>query len=394
MGKIFIYSLVCPVGESVKYVGKTKTELSIRLSAHLTDSGENIEKNLWIGSLKEKGLRPEIKLLEVTNDEFWEIKEGQWIEKFTNDGVKLFNKTLDENHKFVILTAYLSTLKRLNYRPQTIKSYRGYFLCYLRDFTGKIYKDIKVAEITSYLSELVENKNISPVHQNSLINAIKFYYEKVLKYPKQTYYISRPRKPSKIRPILSPEQVLKLVDSISNLKQKTAMQIIYSGALRIGEAVKLLVCDFDFNIRTLMIRDAKGGKDRIVTLPEQTMNLVKMYLEEYKCDYWLFEGQNKGECYSPSSIQQVFGRQIKSLGFNLELTPHCLRHSRLSHVLNSGVKIEMASKYAGHKSISTTADIYYHYMTDDMQSQFDAADEKILTKSKQLNELNNQKQLK
>ena len=149
----------------------------------------------------------------------------------------------------------------------------------------------------------------------------------------------------------------------------------------------LLVSNLNFEERTLKILDAKGGNDRIISLPEQTMNLLKAYIEKFKPKYWLFEGQEEGEHYSAGSVQTKFEEVITRLGYDLELTPHCLRHSRLSHVLNNGVKIEMASKYAGHKSISTTADIYHHYMHEEMQEQFDGADQKILEKS------NRQKQL-
>ena len=376
-----IYKLSDPISGEIRYVGKTHSSLHTRLGGHLTYIGDNIEKNIWIKSLKEKGLRPEINLLEVTSEEFSDIREGEWIQKFTNHGVKLLNKTLDENHKFVILTKYIAELNRRGYAKNTIKNYRSYFICFLRDFTGKIYKSITTEEITSYLSSLVETKKISSVHQNSLINAIKFYYEKVLGFPAKKYYIGRPRKKSKIRPILSTSQVAQLLDSIKNIKHRTVISLIYYAALRINEATNLLVTDVDFKNSAIIIKDPKGGGDRNLPIPAKITKLIEDYLEEYKCDYYLFEGQDSKDPYSATSIRLTFDRHVKMLNFNPELTPHCLRHSRASHVLNNGVKIEMASKYLGHKKITTTSEIYHHYMLDEMRGQFDSADEKISMKS-------------
>lgn len=380
MYKVRIYSLNCPLSNDVKYVGKTKSDLSIRLSAHLSNPDSNIQKTMWIKSLKDKGLKPTINLLEVVNDSEWEAKEIWWIEYHLENGHELLNQKLDQNHKTVILKQYKEVLVRVGYRENTKKHYISLFTSFLKRFDGSIYKDITKEQIVSYLTSLVQNNNISESHQNSIINAVKFYYEKVLGNKREAYYIQRPFKRHKIRPTLSPPQVFQLIQSYSNLKQRTAIHLMYVGALRIGETCTLLTSDFNQFDGLYLIRDAKGGKDRLITLPKDTINMINIYLAEFKPKHYLFEGQFENEPYSATSIQIRFREQIKKLGFDHALTPHYLRHSRTSHLLNNGMKIESASKYIGHKSISTTADIYHHCMTDETKQQVEMADENIFKK--------------
>lgn len=392
MEKVLIYSLNCPFTNVARYVGKTKNTLPDRLSQHLSNPSGNIEKAMWINSLKQKAVKPTINLLEVVNLENWEEKEIWWIQHFLDKGAELLNQKLDENHKTIILKKYREVLNRVGYSYNTKKNYTALFLKFLKDFDGFVYKDITKEQITAYLTSLVEINHISEPHQNSIINAIKFYYEKVLGFPREVYYIKRPFKRKKIRPILRMEQIFQLIESYNNLKQKTAIQIMYSGALRISEVCNLLTCDFKPIEKLYIIRDPKGGDDRPIPLPEHTVTMLLMYIDEYKPKKYLFAGQKEGYPYSPKSIQERFSEQVAKLGFDPELTPHCIRHSRISHVLNAGAKIEMVSKQAGHSSISTTADTYHHYMIDEMQSQFEAADKKILEQMQQRLE-NKQKQI-
>lgn len=377
---INIYGLTCPILNEIKYVGKTKNSLPDRLSQHLSNPDSNIQKTMWIKSLKDKGLKPTINLLEVVNESEWESKEIWWIEYHLENGYELLNQKLDQNHKTVIIKQYKEVLDRVGYRKNTKKHYVSLFTSFLKHFDGSVYKDITKEQIVAYLTSLVQNKGISESHQNSLINAIKFYYEKVLGNKKEVYYIKRPFKRHKIRPTLTPPQIYQLIQSYSNLKQRTAIQLMYVGALRISEICTLLTSDFNQFDGLYLIRDAKCGKDRFITLPQETVNMINIYIAEFKPKYYLFEGQFENEPYSPTSIQIRFREQIKKLGFDPKLTPHCLRHSRTSHLLNNGMKIESASKYIGHKSISTTADIYHHCMTDEMRQQVEMADKNIFKK--------------
>lgn len=378
--KVSIYSLNCPITNAVKYVGKTKNSLIGRLSEHMTYSGSNIEKRNWIRALVKEGRKPTIHLIEITPEHKWEEREKYWIEYFIGRGISLVNRS-EINPLFLAQKKYLEQLQNQRYRKNTIKTYTNCFDKYLYAFKGFDYPHIKKGAIVDYITQLVIKEGISPEYQNIIINAIKFYYERVLGYPRETYYIARPRKRKKIRPIFTPQEIRRFMGAIKNLKQQTMFQVMYSLALRSGEVTTLEIANINWEDGVFLIKDSKGGQDRKLTIPEQTLNLIKVYLEKYKPKKWLFVGQDKVSHYHQRSLQEKFSEVVARLGFDPELKPHCLRHSRLSHLLNNGMKIEMASKYSGHASISTTADIYYHYMTDEMREQMDGADKKILAKS-------------
>lgn len=385
--KIQIYSLSCPFTGELRYIGKTKNPLNVRLSAHLSYSGDNIEKHLWIKSLLAKNAKPVISLLELVEEYNWEIREQYWINYYLENGAKLFNKPLDKNNKFFILQQYKSELVRQNYSAETIKNYSSNFIAFLSAFEGHQYAQITKDKIILYLQSLVDTKNISSSYQNVLINSIKYFYEKVLGYKPETYYIKRPRKEDKIRPLIPYEEVLMIIGAVDNLKQKTCLQLMYSCALRSSEAVSVLLDKIDWQNKLIHLIQAKGFKDRIVSVPEQTLNLVAAYIAAYSPKQFLFEGQFEGEHYSKRSLQIVFGRAVAKLGLNKDYHPHDLRGARLTHVMNNGVKIENAAKFAGHKEISTIYKSYYRHVNQEMQDQFELADIRILER------LNNQKRI-
>lgn len=386
--KIQIYSLSCPIIGDVKYIGKTKNSLSDRLSAHLSYKGDNVEKSMWIESLKQKGLKPKISLIELVEEYNWEVKEQYWISFYLSKGAKLFNQSLDKNDKFFVINQYQRELKRLNYSKLTAKNYTSCFTYFLVDFAGHRYTEIPKEKIVLWLQSLVDNRNISSSYQNVLINSVKFFYEKVLGYKQETYYIKRPKREDKLRPLMPYEDVLNIIDSISYLKQRTCLQLMYSCALRSSEVVSVQLSKIDWTNKRIHLYQGKGKKDRIISVPEQTLNLLQKYIQEFKPEYWLFEGQTKGEHYSQRSLQIVFDRQKKLLGLNSEYRPHDMRGARLTHVMNNGVKIENAAKYAGHETIHTIYKSYYRHVVDEMQEQFEMADIEILKK------FNTQKQLR
>ena len=190
-----------------------------------------------------------------------------------------------------------------------------------------------------------------------MVNALKFYYEKCLGVEKEFWEI-RPRKSRKLPGTLSREDVAALINGTENLKHRTILALIYSCGLRISEAIKLRKKDIDFDSRRIFIVAAKGKKDRYVSMSQKIHLLLKEYLDEYKPDYWLFEGLSGGQ-YSARSIQTMFHRQLERAGVDAYATVHTLRHSFATHLLESGVDLRFIQKVLGHESIKTT-EIYTH----------------------------------
>lgn len=258
------------------------------------------------------------------------------------------------------------------YSESTAKTYLDQFKRFLQFYHEHLPSDLSEAEIRNYLLYLVEKRKVSRSTQNQAINAIKFFYEVVLKEDRKVYYLERPLKEYKLPSVLSQEEILQLFRVTQNLKHKTMLMLIYSAGLRRGEMLRMRVGDVDFNRGMVFIRGSKGRRDRQSILAQMLVPYLKKYLTEYKPAYWLFEG-DKGGQYSERSIQQVLMAAKKKAGIKKDATLHTLRHSFATHLLESGTSTRYIQVLLGHQSPKTT-EIYTHvsrFALDKIKSPLD-----------------------
>lgn len=248
-------------------------------------------------------------------------------------------------------------LRIQRYSHNTIKTYKNFFAQYLAYYPDKHPEVLKKEDIMKFLLDSSEKKKWSDSTQNQAVNAVKFYYEKVLGQ-KRTYYELRPRKSRKLPGVFSEEEVQRLFGVISNLKHKTILMLIYSGGLRIGESICLRKEDIDFDRKSVFVVAGKGKKDRYTVLSDKMLLVLKNYMKAYAPQYWLFEGQDGGQ-YSKSSIQKIFRRAVDKAKINPYSTVHTLRHSFATHLLERGMDLRYIQELLGHNSSETT-EIYTH----------------------------------
>ena len=260
--------------------------------------------------------------------------------------------------KVKIPDGYLNMLDQKRYSENTKAIYLNYFGDYVRYFSKRVLEEITTEEINAYILELIRTRNISASQQNQRINAIKFYYEKVLGHEKVYVSIERPRKENRLPNVLSKEEILKILSSIKNLKHRCIIGIIYSGGLRRNEVLNLKIEDIDSGRMLIKIRGGKGRKDRYTLLSKKILEELREYYNQYKIKDWLFEGQNKDQ-YSAESVSKIFKRAIEKSGIKKKATPHTLRHSFATHLLEQGTDLRHIQELLGHSSSKTT-EIYTH----------------------------------
>ena len=248
---------------------------------------------------------------------------------------------------------FLRLLKQKRYSKSTIKTYTSYFSQFQEYFTNQDIDLISVEQINSYIIELINYQNISPSQQNQRINAIKFYYEKVLGRVKAYYKIERPRKERKLPTILTKGEIHLLLNQIDNLKHKCILTTIYSAGLRRSELINLKVEDIDSKRRLIKIRAAKGKKDRYTLLSVKLIELLRQYYRAYWPREWLFEGQNGGQ-YSATSVAKILKAAVNKAGIHKHVTPHSLRHSFATHLLEQGTNLRYIQEILGHEDPKTT----------------------------------------
>ena len=253
---------------------------------------------------------------------------------------------------------YLEKLLRKRYSPNTIKTYMSYMGAFAEDFRDRDLDSIRTEEINSYILDLIRTKNISPSQQSQRISAIKFYYEQVLGRKKQYYQLNRPKKERKLPLVLTEEEAERIFNHCNNLKHKCILMTLYSGGLRRSELINLEITDIDSKQMLIRITNSKGNKDRFTLLSETLLRHLREYIRYYRPNYWLFEGQGGGQ-YSATSIENIFRKALRKAKITKHATPHTLRHSFATHLLEQGVSIRYIQELMGHSSINTT-EIYTH----------------------------------
>lgn len=248
---------------------------------------------------------------------------------------------------------YTEMLEQKRYSLNTQKIY----ISYMRDFATMFRKfdlrEVTKDQINRYILWLIREKGISASQQNQRINAIKFYYEKVLRYPRTIYEIERPRKANHLPEVLSKDEVRAMLAVAENSKHKCLIALIYTCGLRRSEAINLKLGDVDSKRMMIKICSGKGDKDRFVNFPESLLDMLRHYYREYKPQKYVFEG-DAGQTYSTGSIWKVVKQLARKAGIRKRVYPHILRHSFATHNLEQGIDIRYIQEWMGHESIKTT----------------------------------------
>jgi site-specific recombinase XerD len=277
-----------------------------------------------------------------------------------------------------VLPAMKQHLVLKAYSASTIKTYLNEMSQLLQ-----VLKELPADELTPmlmkrYLQYCFEKLQLSENTLHSRTNAMKFYYEQVLKREKFFWEIPRAKKRLILPKVISEEKIIAGLLAVENIKHKTLLLLAYSAGMRISEVIKLKITDINSERMQITITAAKGKKDRIVTLSSTILKLLREYYKVYKPKNWLFEGQTKKEHYSARSAQLVFKAAYKDLGLPPSISFHSLRHSYATHLLENGTDIAYIQKLLGHNDIKTTLR-YTHVSIKDI-SKIESPLDKIMRK--------------
>ncbi|MBD1396191.1 tyrosine-type recombinase/integrase [Pontibacter sp. JH31] len=260
---------------------------------------------------------------------------------------------------------YLEKLYLLNYSMNTIRTYHSLLLRFLNSHKDRGLGQINLfteEDINQYHRQMVQAGAYSCSFINQSINAVKFYFQRVLgRHEVQLNNVERPEKPDRLPTVLSKEEVKRILEATDNLKHRCMLQLLYAGGLRIGEVINLRLTDVKSDRNLLLIRGGKGKKDRTTVLSQRLLENLRLYYREHRPKEWLFEGQFGGQ-YTADSLRNVFQACRKKAGVKTNATPHTLRHSFATHLLEQGTDLRYIQTLLGHRSSKTT-EIYTHVTT-------------------------------
>ncbi|QLE02385.1 tyrosine-type recombinase/integrase [Galbibacter sp. BG1] len=343
----------------------------IKICKNINSSWSNSKRCWWLSDTKDNLIH----LKNAFKDKFL-----LRFELYTDASIKKSSNKVN-----LVPEEFTATLQRKRYSLSTQKTYSYLFNEFLHFIHPIDIQSFDENDIRNYQDWLVNRRKVAISTQNQAINAIKFYLEKVEGQERSTYYIDRPRKESKLPTVLSEEDVLKIFAATKNLKHRLAFALMYSTGVRISELLNLRIKDFDLDRNIVYIRGAKGKKDRVSIISKAIKPVLVTYLKEYKPNYWILEGSNR-KAYSASSIRMALRKSVKLAKINKDVTPHTLRHTFATHLLDRGTDMRYIQQLLGHNSPKTTA-IYAHVSTRSLQNLQNPLDALLNNKKLNINNL-------
>jgi len=248
-------------------------------------------------------------------------------------------------------------LQLAGYSPRTVASYID-TVRVLANYYHRSPDRITEDEIRQFFLYMINERKSSASSITVYLCGIKFFYETTLKRTWQIFDLIKPLRTKRLPVVLSPEEVRIILKEIINPVYRMALTIIYACGLRISEAVRLTTSDIDGKRKLLRVRNGKGGKDRYVHLPDRPLELLRNYYAQYVAGS-VFLFPHKKSHVKADTLERAFKEALRQSGVTKPATPHTLRHSYATHLLENGEDIRTIKDLLGHTSIKTT-DIYTH----------------------------------
>jgi integrase/recombinase XerD len=333
----------------INHKGKKRILLKFDRNAEWNARIKKVEDARW--SATHKGWHiPATK----TNLEKCGIKEDELIKASNASKAEKVIGLSSNNKEQLNLYSERMMLQKLS--SSTITTYRNEFVQLLQLLKKKNVQDLTADDLKRYMLYCTEKLKLSENTLHSRLNALKYYFEKILKREKFFWEIPRPKKHLQLPKVLGEKEVAKLFNALTNKKHKAILFTAYSAGLRVSEAVTLKLKHIDSDRMQLFIEKAKGKKDRYVTLSPILLDVLRAYIKDVKPrpKVYLFEGEQPGEPYTARSAQKVFQRAKEKAGILKDVSFHSLRHSFATHLLEKGIDIRFIKDILGHFDIKTT----------------------------------------
>lgn len=326
------------------------------------------EKRIAVYFEKDAALIHRIKQLEGSR---WSQTLGVWhlpdtFENRLKFQIETTPKNLPSPEGIRQVEKFKNWLLSRRYSNRTINTYSEALKSFLTFYNEKPIEAITNDDVIRYNTEYILHYKLSSSYQNQIVNGIKLFFSTIRETKIEIDKIHRPKREKVLPNVLSKEEVKMILNAHSNIKHKAMLSLIYACGLRCGELLSLQPVHIDSKRNIIIIRNAKGKKDRIVPLSPKILVMLRDYYATFKPQTYLFEGNIKGQAYDDRSLQQVMKQALKKAGITKPATLHWLRHSFATHLLESGTDLRYIQELLGHNSSKTT-EIYTHVSTKSIQ---------------------------
>jgi site-specific recombinase XerD len=259
---------------------------------------------------------------------------------------------------------FIDDLRLRNYARRTIDTYVSRVVAFARHF-GRSPELLGPDEVRAFQLHLLERR-VSWSSFNQAVCALRFLYGITLGRPEQLPLIPYGKRPKTLPSVLSPDEVLRLLNAAPPGRDRVLLQVAYGCGLRLSELLHLQVGDIDSARMVIHVRQGKGAKDRLVPLSPRLLEELRTYWRLCRPRTWLFPGHKPDRPITSSNVQRRFGRLVRKAGLGKHCSMHTLRHSYATHLLEAGVDLLTLQALLGHRSLQTTAH-YLHFSTHRLQ---------------------------
>lgn len=272
--------------------------------------------------------------------------------------------TAKENGAGKALSRYKQELIVGGYSARTTKMY----LFYLKEFlqsTNKPPEQIEREDIITFLAKKKEKNNASNATLSLIHAALKFYFHNIAG-KKIMDEIKTPRKAKKLPTVLTKQEVKALINAAKPKRNRLIVQFLYSTGARVSECTNLKINNLNLKEKTGQIRGGKGNKDRIIILSREWIKYLKKYLARKKVRSEFVFSKKNGKPLSADTIQRIIREAAEKAEIQKHITPHTLRHSYATHLLEAGENIRKIQELLGHSNLNTTQ-IYTQVSTQELK---------------------------
>jgi len=360
------------IARKVLHDKEIKIALQFPYNQNLIHEIKKIQESHWSYSQK-AWLLPDSK--EKLDELFLVMKGKAWVDvkklsdpipelpkKKPSETLALLNsESLEKTEKFK------SWMRSRRYSESTLNTYAEALIIFLRYYSEKKLEEITNEDLINFNNNYILKNGLSASYQNQIVNSIKLFFQTIQNRKMEVELIHRPKRAKVLPNVLSKEEVKSILDAHSNLKHRIMLSLIYSCGLRCNELLSLRFTDIDSKRNLILIKQAKGKKDRIVPLSLKILTILREYYQIFKPSTFLFEGQEKGKQYDARSLQLVLKQALKKASIQKPVTLHWLRHSYATHLMENGTDLRFIQELLGHSSSKTT-EIYTHVSTKSLQN--------------------------
>lgn len=244
-------------------------------------------------------------------------------------------------------------LRLRGYSERTVESYVGQVKRFAKHYM-RPPEELGAEEIRAYLLHITVEEKLASATVNQAIFALRFFYTQLLGREWTEKFVCQRIKRRKLRAVLSEAEVVRLMSATSNLKHRAMVMTLYATGLRLNELLAVRLQDLDTESMRLRVVAAKGGRERFVMLSERLLGVLRDYIECYQPTSLLFFSRDREHRLDPSSVQRVVRAAARRAGIDTQVSPHVLRHSFATHLMERGTSVVYIQELLGHRAIQTT----------------------------------------